>query len=154
MNRMMDRTFDPGTDAPWVAQMNALGAIADDVVSDVIRAGAGRARLSECAAVGRAADLISFTLQPDRSGNREWTHERPDDAVRWLSSLDGTRGRRLPHQSGRIDVSLSDLDEALQAARRDSADDTQLSQIRRVFEYIGQSTLDAARSAIYGNAWR
>ncbi|WP_306344520.1 hypothetical protein, partial [Escherichia coli] len=59
MKRAVDRTFDPESDTQFVAQVSALGAIADAVVRDVVKARSGRKRLSECAAVERAADPIS-----------------------------------------------------------------------------------------------
>jgi hypothetical protein len=155
MRRTVDRTFDPEIDTRFVAEVSALGALADDVVTDVIRARAGRSRLSQCAAVEQAADLVSFISTYPVGSADDWSHKRPADSMRWLSRLkEPAAERTIEHGDDSEPVSIAELNADLQAAITDGATPGQLDRISRFFTLLSESTLVAAQGAVYGRASR
>ncbi|MFZ8499145.1 hypothetical protein ACO1NC_14290, partial [Staphylococcus aureus] len=63
-------------------------------------------------------------------------------------------GRTLRREGEHPPVSISDVNDALRAARADEATPDQLTSITQYFEFLGDSTLHAARDTVYGRASR
>lgn len=155
--RTADRAYEPDVDTRFVAQVSRLGALADDVVIDIIRARAGATRLSESASLVKAERLIDEVVAQRREPADAWTHPRNSEAVRWLMRLpvESVPGSSTADDGG-IER-LERLSNALHAAVRDEASSDQLKTIRRFFDGIGDSTMHAARSALHSrgslHAW-
>lgn len=155
--RTVDRAYEPDVDTRFVAQVSSLGALADDVVIDLIRARAGVSRLSESKSLKSAERLIESVVAQRRDPADAWTHPRSSEAVRWLMKLPVETS---PGPSSGDDAGIERLEKlsgALQAACRDEASDEQLKVLTRFFDGISDSTMHAARAAVHNrgslHAW-
>jgi hypothetical protein len=72
-------------DVRFATQVSNLGSIADDAVTDLIRAEAGIARAADSAALLRIAELIRATVEHGRDADELWRRNVLDDTLRRLT---------------------------------------------------------------------
>lgn len=149
---------DGDVDVSYVAQLSSVGALADEVLADLIKAEAHLTATSESAAIRRAADLFGETVK---------AAERPAtlrigiglaDALRRMAAAphDGTNA--APRESS-IDWlnSLKSAHAALASAGNGEAGPNEIDLLKAFFANIAAGTMDATLGAVhprsYASSW-
>lgn len=145
-------------DVRSVAQLSAVGTLADEVLADLIKADAGVLPTSESSAIRRASDLFSSAVQVAQSPASLWTPSGLADALRKMSAPAGVGPASVASSdnAGWLEW-LKRVASALASAVVGEADRNDLDLLRVDFTAIAAGTMDATqdalRSRLYSASW-
>ena len=147
---VVDRAFDSEIDVRLVGQMSAIGALVDDVISDMIRADAGLMQLRESVALKETQSVLRRAA-PDHSAS-VWDQSPTSDAFRRLVP----EGLRSVDEDQQDDSEANGAElwtwmtKAIADALEGSASPKQLDRLRHYFKAIAAITMDAAQTTMQG----
>jgi hypothetical protein len=142
-----------------VGQLSAIGALADQVLADLIRAEAGLMAVQSSNAIANAAQLFRNAATATARPANLWQRTDLTEALRRMTSgpvlnevttlPKGTDGSFIDHLEG--------LASALTAAYEGRSTDDDLQRIRTEFTSIATATMDATLIALrnrqYSTSW-
>jgi hypothetical protein len=139
-----DRAFDSEIDVRFVGQMSSIGALADDVISDMIRAEAGIRPLRLSVAL-REIEKVLHQAAPDHSSS-VWDQSPTSEALRRLvpGGLRTVDDGEPVGDEARGDELWHWFNSAVADALEGSATPTELRRLRQYFKAIAAITMDAA----------
>ncbi|HWK20561.1 MAG TPA: hypothetical protein VNR37_07330 [Microbacteriaceae bacterium] len=152
---ILDRAQDSENDFRGISQLTQVGALADDVVGDLIRVDAGLISGSESAAIRGAADLFASVAESGNPATGFWGPERLSDTLRLVAGVESLQQGDLPSEDvlGWAAAVAADLRTIL----GDHADHAVVERLEQQFGAIATATLaasaDALRQRGYATSW-
>lgn len=145
-----DRLSERRIDARSIAQASAIGALADQVVEDLLWSRATNESLSDSRAVRFAAELLSMAATGADEPRGLWHEDAMSVTLRKVTSEQGIPSqlaRDAPARS--VDTTkLEAIAAALQRVAAGAVSDDDLEAIRAYFEALAAKTLRLAASAV------
>lgn len=152
--QVLDRVGDSDLDFHEVSQLTTIGALAGEVVGDLIRVGAGLMRGSQSDALRHAAGVFTAVASDQVNGNVLWDSSRITDALRLLA--EGTRRQaEVPSDDARGWIAT--LAQELSSVTEDRAQPELIEKLERQFSSLSVATLGASaemfRQRGYASSW-
>lgn len=151
---VLDQVGSSDPDLHAVSQLTAMGALADEVVGDLIRVRAGLIRGSDSNALKRAAALFGAAARSQAGSGNLWAASRIPDALRLIADST-SRSSGLPSDDARAWV--ADVASQLDSTTADSADVEVVAKLETQFRSIAVATLGASSDALrqrgYASSW-
>jgi hypothetical protein len=154
--QVLDRAGDSDLDFQAVSQLTAMGALADEVVGDLIQISAGLIKGSDSAAIANAARIFAYAANAQSEPSSGlWDANRLPDALRLLADSSNVPTAILPSEDARAWVSslATDLDQVA----RGEADSSVAGRLESTFRSISVATLGATAEALhqrgYASTW-
>jgi poly(3-hydroxybutyrate) depolymerase len=159
MNRIsvLDRPQSHDGDAAvtTVAGLSTVGRLADDVLSDILKADAGIAPLADSVAMRLAAEAFKAAAAAVQAPVRIWNRSDLADALRRMApgSTDSRSVARDDSSQDEWAERLNEIASALEATASGNESPDQRRLVVSEFESMAQGTLNAAWSTVHSQAY-
>lgn len=152
LSRVMDRSADARIDVRLVAQVTALGALADDVVADLLWAEAGRDTLKTSTAIKRAAEVFEQLAEEATSPVTIWQRRDVSNALRRMTAaqaIAAEASHRVPTSQDPGSAGLRVIADALAHTVERVATPSELKLLREYFQAISSATIESASESVH-----
>jgi len=153
---VLDRAAESELDFHTVSQLTAMGALADEVMGDLIRVGAGLMKGQESEALRSVADIFRRAAEMQSTPmSGLWDANGLPDALRLLADSSNVRQPFSATEDARAWIAslAHDLGEVV----CDSADGEVLARLEGAFSSISSATLGATNESLhlrgYASTW-
>ena len=150
---VLDHTFDGDVDVRFVAQMSAIGTLADDILGDLIRWEIKGRPLSQSSPMREATRIFQMAVDASTRPASVWHGVGLSEALRRMTAVSTAEPLTSISNDEQPREQFQRILDALTVSLHDEATPSDVALLRREFSMLSRSTMEATLNAMHNHSY-